>query len=229
MSNYPFTKNELRAAVAAVRNADLAVLPVAAPVAAFSERSEVRVRTAIRKAKGKRAFRKTVSGIAVALGIAILGGATFLTVDADARDAFKTWLREVYENQIVYRFTENGDASILDRVSVGWVPEGYELVFTDRIEGQSVSYVYENKKDESGFVLSFDLMNDGFVTTFSEASGDRLSTFVIDGKSAEYYDDTEGHSDNLIVFDEPNSLVISLDGYLDLQVMKKIIENISIN
>ena len=226
MSNYPFTKNELRAAVAAVRNADLAVLPVAAPVAAFSERSEVRVRTAIRKAKGKRAFRKTVSGIAAALGIAFFGGATFLTVDADARDAFKTWIREVYENQIVYRFTENGDASILDRVSIGWVPEGYDLVSEDAIEGVSKTFVYSKAESELWLIIYFDAYNDDLVSALSSTNNTKLTSFEIDGMVADYYNDEVGNSDSLTVFNDKHKLMIGINGYLTLDEMKKIINSI---
>ncbi len=227
MNKYPFSKKELKAAVAAVRDADLAVMQdVTFPLIAFGERSEYRIRTAAKTAKGRRTFRKTISGIAAAFGIAILGGTTFLTVDADARDAFKTWIREIYENQIVYRFTENGDTSALDRVSIGWVPEGYELASEDTIEGLWKSYYYESSDHESGFILSFDLMQEGYVTTLSNPSLDRMLSFEVNGMHAEYYDDIDGESDDLTVFDEQHMITININGFLDYDEMIRIVNNI---
>lgn len=77
------------------------------------------------------------------VAIVLLGGSV-LTFSAEARDAFMSWVREMYETWFVYRYTGEAQPTVDDMVYLPtWIPEGYEKTVSPEV-GIYVRTQYEN-------------------------------------------------------------------------------------
>ena len=54
--------------------------------------------------------------------VCLLSGGVFLSVDAQARETLRSWLREVGENFVLYRFTGSEEPADFPAYRLGWVP-----------------------------------------------------------------------------------------------------------
>lgn len=106
----------------------------------FSLSFEKKMRRLLRKQRHPFAHRMLQRAAAIFL-TALVGIGTWLAVDMQARAAFFRWCKEVYENQVIYRFygEQRGQTDVY---RPAWLPDGYEedSVF-DPVEG-STSVIY---------------------------------------------------------------------------------------
>ena len=58
----------------------------------------------------------------------LVSGGVFLSVDAEARDALRAWIRTVEEGLVLYRFTGEEASAEFPRYRLDWVPEGFTMV-----------------------------------------------------------------------------------------------------
>ena len=78
---------------------------------------------------------RVMKAVACFLLVVLVGGGSVLTLSADARAVFVTWVKEVYETQFIYRFFQTGKETSNDTVyRPTWVPPNYQITiesFTD--------------------------------------------------------------------------------------------------
>lgn len=105
---------------------------IAPPVSKTFER---KIRKLCRKANHPVLYRSLNKVASVILALLITGSA-WLAVDVEARAAFTAWVREVYENSIVYQFFSPRTACAIVHYELTSLPDGYEEV--DVFEGKTM-------------------------------------------------------------------------------------------
>ena len=123
----------------------------------FSPAFERRMRKLIRRTKHPIVY-KTLTRAACALLVLVLSASLFLTFNTEARAAVVDWIKEKVED--FYHYFAPGKDSDLEpepeaatpgEYCLGWIPEGYTLLFPSITETSKVEcYV-----DESGNLLQF--------------------------------------------------------------------------
>lgn len=95
-----------------------------------------------------------------------LGFGSVLAVSAEAREAFSSWIKEVYETVYVYISTENRTSEKYEKEAYQptWLPEGYtfdsQIVVSDgkindyiNEQGQLISFQSISKSEQSGLMV----------------------------------------------------------------------------
>ena len=125
-----------------------------------------------------------------------------LTVDANARADFFKWVREVYENSIVYDFFNGTQTTGLPVYELGWVPEGYVKIFEYRDE-RTYSSIYQKGEDvTAAFVFDYSYGHSGTqVEILGDISKYEYKKINVEGSSVDYYQSLDGtETNNLIGF-----------------------------
>lgn len=194
MGKITFTDDELREAAIAVRDAMLASIPAEEDCPyEFSPGFEGRIRQLYQEKmaeKKKKAGHPVLRRVAAIFLATLIALSTWLAVDNRARAAVLRWFREVYENQIIYRFTEQEEAKVLPDFELTWIPEGYEQTYLHRSE-LSCDAVYGLPGSKTDvFVLSYCLMSEN--TNMAIGNVDEPGTPVdVNGVSGYFYPGTE--------------------------------------
>ena len=117
----------------------------------FSSKFERKMRRLIWKVKYPY-MHKALRSVACILIAFLISFASVLTFNVEARAAFTRWIREVYEDSIVYEFFgDRSETASLD-YRVTWVPDGYELV--DEYKSEVLySLLYQKENPAHGGVL----------------------------------------------------------------------------
>lgn len=178
-----------------------------------------------KRAPARRAMRR----VACLVLVCLLGSGVFLTTNAQAREAFFGWVREISENVIHYAFsgTPSPAKNPEDfRYVLPEVPEGYEVV--DHWEADGVcNELYVNSRGE---YLSFDyLYNTDHSTTSLDlfSFGTEQIQVFVHGYSADFFYDPSGIESNTIVWwDRETEVMLSLSAYMDKDDLVALAESV---
>ncbi len=217
-----FTDEELKIAVQSVRVAMLKSLPEPSECAPdFSDRFLIKLQKMIVKEKRIIKSKAVLRTVAAALVFIILGATILFATNPQAYADFKKWVREIYENSVVYEFFEDDGHRDLPEYTFGWLPNGWEI--TDTMHLETVSYTAAGNGDDT-FYLAYSFIDSG---TEIVAVGEGIySEKVKVGKSdADFYADQSSDSGNLLVWID-DDIVFCLNANLDKQIMIRIAENI---
>ena len=213
MSEIIITDYALRCAAAEYRSAMLAGLPKPPECehefsAEYIEKRDKLIRR-VERIQISRRFAQNAAAIILAL---VLGSGVFLGINGEARADFFAWLRNAYENSIIYRFAGEESVAPLPDCELTWVPEDYELALNER-DNDSVTMVYENKNGD-GLIFSCDritensLMQIGITTEFTS------EIIAGNGYDAELITSEDG-SCALIWLDNENGFIYAINGFID--------------
>ncbi len=202
MGKLLITDAQLRKAAAAVRDAMLASIPAEEDCPdELSPGFEERIFRLYeeKRAEKKRPKHPVLRRAAAIFLAAVIGFGVWMAADPVARAAVTRWFREVYENQIVYRFTGEEPGEVLPEFELTWIPEGYERadVFRDDLSCV-VMYSLPGSKDE-GFVFSYDLITDGLGLTVNDSDGPGIPV-EINGVEGYFYPGSEVSRANLLAW-----------------------------
>lgn len=180
-----------------------------------------------RRMETRRRWGRRVAAAVLAL---VVGTFAWLAVDSEARAAFIQWIREVYEDRVIYRFANQSQADQeLPDYRPSWLPEGYEerevfqndyaqmIVYTD-IERETDGLIFDYSFYSGG-------MNQTILASESEYEYEKLQ---VNGCPAQFYRSLIGEGNNLVWVDEEQKLIFNLEGNLDLTVMLHIAESIKL-
>ena len=176
-----------------------------------------------RKKKSLRPLRR-VAAVFLAF---LIGSGTWLGVNTEARAAFTQWIRNIWEDGVVYTFVgESPDKSIPD-FHCTWLPEGMkaeELVHLGQ-QGYTV-YFGENDLHCS---LDYSYMQEGSAHFISPSGEDGLRHEVVEinGMPGDFYiEKEEGHSHVLLWFDEKTSIAFTLHSNLPPEDILRMAESV---
>ena len=183
----------------------------------FSPRFQRKMRRLIGEVKHPYLHRALKSAACVLL-VFLIGFASVLTFSVEARAAFVSWVKEIYEDSIVYRFYGDREESASLNYRVTWVPEGFELVEGHKSIVTRGEYYEKGDNILEAFSVYWSLNEDGdqsMIVTHGEYDHSFLD---INGHKAELYDDiSEDESDIIIWFDEEKSMDFHIN-YLNISL-----------
>lgn len=181
----------------------------------------------IRKGRRAHSFRRFARSAAAVLLMALMVAGIWLAFDGEARAEFLRWIRNEYENGIVYKFFARREEKMLPDVEVGWLPEGY----AESVRKISSDHGYILFIDDNGerLVLYYRYMYSA--TSYSITCDNNVvrEEVFVNGEIADFYLDKGKESQNLLFWSNDNwGIKFNLDAALDKEVMIKIAENIRI-
>ena len=193
----------------------------------FSSKFERKMRRLIWKVKYPYVHKALKSAACILIAF-LISFVSVMTFNVEARAAFTRWIREVYEDSIVYEFFgEKSETASLD-YRVTWIPEGYELVEGFRTENTYVGYYIKENNDQDAFVVRWALTEDSdkiYIMT-DELKTKRISV-KINECVGDYYMSLEKNNSNVLLwFNERDSVTFSINAYLPWSDMHRIAESI---
>lgn len=189
------------------------------PPHAFSPEFQQRMERLIqRKCRVRRSsgLGRVLRRVAVVLLTVLLGGGVFLALDGEARAAVLQWFREMTEHTALYRFSGEQEDKSLPVYTLGWVPDGFELVSEDE-DALFRSLFYLDSDGARFFVFDTYAMNDGVqLGVLAVEDTSRMESLTILGLHGEFYpaDDVSDMS-SLLLFDDDHAAVLSIDSNLE--------------
>lgn len=156
----------------------------------------------------------------------LLSGSVWLSVDAEAREAFFGWLNQKLDGDYHYFFSGNDTVSPEDiQYVLPEVPEGYEP--------------YNHYEDEKGFVRNIYANDDGLAFRFEYLIGNSSEMFLSDqgigepqivyvhGKPAEFYPSiNEGTSSTLVWHDRETDTLLCISGFFGEEYLVGLAESV---
>ena len=217
-SGYPFTADDLRRVCAAyaaesVASAEALPDPGFEPSAAHWNAIQRMIDRSYRKSRRHAFYCRAAAVVAV---IVILFS-TLMVTNVHAREAVMRWLRQVFPDHVSYQFFGE-PAGDLHQYTIGWIPEGFELVDEFEFDGYRM-YTYESE-DES-FSVSFASIEDGFTIEIGDAAFEMQEVFV-NGLPATLYVDIDDASKNLIWISEDGNVEIDMAGDISIELLMQI-------
>lgn len=172
-----------------------------------------------------RPVRYWLQRCAACLALLVLLGGGILTVHAEARAVFTGWVRGIYENWFVYRYTGESDEKeekVVYRPS--WLPEGYQESKVPELSGQVV-VVYESAE---GKLLIFGYSWDReAMKLYIEQENAEVRSVTVWNRPAEMYMHPEADALNELVWsDEDTGTIFWLSANLGEQEMLEVAESV---
>ncbi len=117
----------------------------------FSPEFEEKMERLLERVEGHQT-RQVLKWAAAILLALLLAGGSWLAVDTDARAGFIGWVKELYEQTFLYRYSgepaETADGeTVTAEYTLSWVPEGYEE-FAVLGKKDNPTILYQNEKGE---------------------------------------------------------------------------------
>lgn len=195
----------------------------------FSLRFERRIRRLTRKANNPQLYR-FLNKAACLLLTALISFAAVMSFNVEARAAFTRWIREVYEDSIVYEFFGERSRISCKDYRVTWMPEEYEMKH-EYIHDLEIMYgaYYQNRNDVNDTIVIEWFLAEVADKAYIIANENeyRCIEIKINGQVGEYYESiTQEETNNLIWIDEKDNIFFAIDSYLEFDKMKKIAESI---
>lgn len=157
----------------------------------------------------------------------LLSGGVFLSVDAEARDALRAWLREIGESFVLYRFTGEDAPAAFPRYRLGWVPEGFVMTEEDDLSnvGMYGAY-YADPETGLGFDFDYQFMKNNSVIGVDGSTHSHKSVTVNNLPGDFYESNTEHESNVLFWFDEEHNLIFNINSDLDQETILSLAESV---
>ncbi|OUN97353.1 hypothetical protein B5F98_06395 [Pseudoflavonifractor sp. An44] len=191
----------------------------------FSPRFERKMKHVIRRGRHPVTY-KYLRRAACLLVAVTLVGASWLTVDAEARGAFFAWVRQQYENFVEYRFEGLApDEEMTTNFAPTWLPEGYEeyevhsaggtSIKTYRnSDGQAIHFMYSPGADATSLFVVSDQMT--------------MEKVSVGTQEADFYQDADPENANVLVWQyEGEDILFCISASLPRDEMVKIAESIA--
>lgn len=227
MKKAEFSDDALRLAASRVRDTMLAALPEpeeCRPVfsLSFLQRMEKLLRHDRRLCAVRRLGRR-VATVAVTVFAA---ASIWLSVDTEARAAVVNWVREVYENSVIYRFPgENTAAEALPRYEITALPEGYDMTETTELSTMCV-VSYENGEDMIIFFYE-QMTDDGHLQIFLKEPDYLCCKIKVGDFTGEFYMPfDESQSNELIWRDEMQGILFQISAFADADTLIAMAESV---
>lgn len=201
---------------------------------AFSNSFQKRIRRISRRANHPVLYKLAKSVACFVLAVILTGG-VWLTVDAEAREAFIRWVKETSGTYSVYHFegtdsgtqTSEGQSSeeeISPKYSLAWIPDGYTEWATENI-GDNIFLIYVN---DSGDLLTFGYLPSSSATyMFVETTGYTQESTYVGNVPADFYLSHSPDHANSIVWTSPDGeTAFYLDGFFSKEELIEMAEHV---
>lgn len=222
---------EMKAAAAAWRQAMLATLPEPEDCPGevspeFEEKIQALQKTHARKTVRRQTMRRLVAAV---LAVVIALSALVLS-NPQARAAVFSWVRKVFGYRTTYVLPEKEHMALPEYVPQ-WLPEGFEVVFSNKMEHSQVTSYFNPEQGYGGFSFAYEVATGEARVTADTSGGDYTQEIVsINGMYGELFVEKNGAAGNILIWiDEPQQVILSLHGFLSPQDMMHIAENVKLS
>lgn len=179
------------------------------------------------KAQHKKKSRSPFSRVAAVFLAVLIGSGTWLGINTEARAAFTQWIRDIWEDGVVYTFVGESPDTLLPDFHCSWLPEGMETAEFGRLNQQGyMVYFGENDLHCS---LDYSYMQEGSAHFISPSGEDGLRHEVVEinGMPGDFYIESEdGLSHVLLWFDEDAGIAFSLHSNLPPEDILRMAESV---
>lgn len=222
---------QMKAAAAAWRKAMLASLPEpedcpgeASP--AFEEKIRALQKTHARKTARRQTVRRLVAAV---LAVVIALSALVLS-NPQARAAVFSWVRKVFGYRTTYVLPEEEPLGLPVYVPQ-WLPEGFEVVFSNEMEHSKITAYFNPDQGYGGFSFAYEVATGEARVTADTSGGDYTQEIVsINGMYGELFVEKNGAAGNMLIWiDEPRQVILSLQGFLSPQDMLHIAQSVKLS
>lgn len=154
----------------------------------------------------------------------LIGGGGILTFSTEARAAFVGWVREVYENWFVYKYTGEDQEFPKDiEFQITWLPEGFAEVAHSASEEQ-VRTLFQD--ENSNFIVFLYTRSMESANLYIEESGVETQSVQIGGLYADLYLDQQSDQANALIWSD-KGVLFWLHGNCSGDELIKIAESIN--
>lgn len=223
---------ELRQAAKLVNRAMLDALPDPDKCRhAFSREFQDKMAPLLATARRMEAVRQwTRRGVAALLAV-VIGLSTWLAADIDARAAFLNWVLEIYESSIVYHFFQ-GTPTAREGLAYypTWLPEGYEQADVITAPMEKIVLYHQNQQEVSTLAFRYLLSSqDRQYELMLDESQYECTEVQVNGSPAHLYQPIDSsQTNNLIWFNEDETITFFLEGPLEPSVILHIAESVNL-
>lgn len=216
-NEFSFTDEELRIATRITRQRILDSLPEPEECCYdISVELKEKINQIIIKDRRKTVIRKIRNRAAMIALCILLGISSWLAVDTEARAAFFQWVREVYEDSIIYHFFGEREPAEISKYGITALPQGYEE--TMRFEESFMHTVFYENTDDM-IILTYQIVDES--TELAFVNSDMAHTTVdLANYSADFYVPYDPSKTNELVWvDEVTLLTFCISSHLEQDVM----------
>ena len=224
MKKYNFTNADLQSATSVVCNAMLEQLPEPSECKhTFSDEFEHKMRALMNRQKRHETWHKSVRRAAAVILAVLLGLATWMAVDQDARAAVVRWIREVYENSVVYRFFDDAPSEKNFSYELTWVSEGYER--NSQVgDNNTQTVIYQKESDYFTFV--YHRTTESSLVQLLETRSDGVAVSV-NGLPGQYYEAADSTTTNdLVWINEDDGVIFCISSFLPYEEIMHMAEGV---
>ena len=222
---------EIKAAAAALREAMLASLPEPEDCPAdFSPAFEERIEALQKAHARKTARRQTMRRLVAAVLAVVIALSALVLSNPQARAAVFSWVRKVFGYRTTYILPEKEHMELPMYVPQ-WLPEGFEVVFSNEMEHSKITAYFNPDQGYGGFSFAYEVATGEARVTADTSGGDYTQEIVsINGMYGELFVEKNGAAGNMLIWiDEPRQVILTLDGILSPQDMMHIAQNVKLS
>ena len=191
----------------------------------FSAKFERRIQRLKRKADHPVLYR-TMQRVASVLLAIVIGGTAWLAIDVKAREDFFGWVKGIYENYIVYHFSEPDHASTeLHEYRPAWIPDGYTEVYHESDEAFGI-VAYLNDENDT-LSLMYIPASEG-QDVFVDHSGAKEHETTVNGSPATVLIFEEPNQSNELIWCDDENILFTVSGFLEEDDLVKVAESVEI-
>lgn len=143
-------------------------------------------------------------------------------VRAAVKNVFVEWFDRYARFSFVSTDTSVNDFESIEDVEIGYVPDEYELIGTDGIDGE-IAYIY-SLNNSNDYMYMVEVFENGAVELFPDNNYSEYTKLQINGRDAWIIYDNDNGSGTLILVGAKIS--VSISGYLPKKELIKIAESL---
>lgn len=227
MKTFSFSDQDLVLASGNVRESLLSILPSPSDCShIFTESFEETMAPVLKKASNqqKKSFLRRIAAVFLAL---LVGAGALLAFSPQTRASLTQWIREIYQNRIIYHYTGDQIETPITGCEIGWVPEDFSNPEIYQDESMfSAMYLSERR---AALVIDYYFMFDGTALDiqFDDTANIKEEPVSVNGLPGTLYSCSDGsESSTLVWHDDENRIEYTINGFLEESEFLRIAESI---
>lgn len=228
-NEFCFNDNELEQAALLVRDALAELTPQPEDEAhIFSGHFLVEMNVLLKKTRIHHSLKKLGQSAAAVILLLLISSVVWLSFDVEARADFIQWIRNEYEDSIVYNFFNKKESSDFPDVEVQWLPEGFTESFSEYSNGSGdIIFTDSNGRE---IIFSYYIMTLQSSTSITQDGSIVHEEVLVNGKPADFYQDLDEADPNILWWtDEDSGIALELNALLTKDELVEIAENVQVN
>ena len=228
MKTFSFSEQDLVLASGNVRESLLSVLPSPSDCShIFSESFEETMAPVLKKsskAQKKRSFPRSIAAVFLAL---LVGTSMLLAFSPKTRASLAQWIREIYQNRIIYHYTGDQIDTPITGCEIGWVPDDFSNPEIYQDESMFSAMYFSERR--VALVIDYYYMFDGTALDiqFDDAANIKEEPVSVNGLPGTLYLCSDGsESSTLVWHDDENRIEYTINGFLEESEFLRIAESI---